>query len=496
MEPSQKAAGLLAAAEAFLARGASIQYDQLSMDRLLRVTPRHSRCASPEEATAQHRLFLDCARFVHSVYFTAFGQELEADVTWNMLELVKPRVYDCCPTHRETLGDRARIREEVLSLLRPGDALVMRFPSSGHIVLCGEGGFFYHCTEKGGKKSYRYEERRDSFSPSGAIYKDLLDELFVPGARYDLLGKDVLRFSVLRPLERMGALTPGTLARLGEARDLSICVLSSHPGGQAACPGERVTYTVQVHNRGTDSRTAHIQLTPGEGICLIGAGQTELRLEPGQTGQAEFWIRLPLSHAAFVPPPAVTVNGLPVWAERVLLCASPPEEGEQLAAQAQAAVLSGQEALAAVSEAGRPLGIPLPSSEAELLAGYFLRYDSALGDVLWRRPQDPGRDGCLYSFFGGTGVITPEAGSDAYIRTRHITASSLRPGDLVLCSDDPLFLQTCSCLVTQKGLAGRFAPGGPSLLLSGRNLDQFLDSLPGRFCYVAVRPGGMRRTHQ
>ena len=36
MEPSQKAAGLLAAAEAFLARGASIQYDQLSMDRLFR----------------------------------------------------------------------------------------------------------------------------------------------------------------------------------------------------------------------------------------------------------------------------------------------------------------------------------------------------------------------------------------------------------------------------------------------------------------------------
>ena len=113
MEPSQKAAGLLAAAEAFLARGASIQYDQLSMDRLLRVTPRHSRCASPEEATAQHRLFLDCARFVHSVYFTAFGQELEADVSAG-------RPYDCCAVRLDTAAARLG---EVTGLSSPAEVL-------------------------------------------------------------------------------------------------------------------------------------------------------------------------------------------------------------------------------------------------------------------------------------------------------------------------------------------------------------------------------------
>lgn len=494
MTEIEKTAGLMAVAEAFLARGEYIQYDQLSMDRLLRVTPRNSRCAPPEEATAQHRLFLDCARFVHAVYYTAFGQELEADVTWNMMELVQPRVYDCRPTHRESEQDRQRIREEVLSLLRPGDALVMRFAENGHIVLCGEGGCFYHCTEKGGEKSYCYKEGHDTFSPGGALYKEPLTGLFEPGQRYDLLGERVLRFSVLRPLDRMGPLTPGTLARLGDARDLRVSVLSSHSGGQTACPGQRVTYTVQVHNEGVEPRRVQIGLVPAAGSCLAGEGHAGLTLEPGQTGQAAFPLELLPSDAAFVPPPAVTVNRLPVWAERVLLCAGPPEEGARIAAQAGPAVRSGGEALAAVAAVCRPLGISLPDSVPQLLTSYFLRYDSALGDVLWRVPQDPRRDGCLYSYFGGTGVITPEAGRDPYLRTRRITPSDLRPGDLILCSDGPLFANSYSCLVTAEGLAGRFDAKDSGRLLLGEDCAEFIDSLPGRFCYAVVRPGGARRT--
>ena len=493
-ELQQKTAALMAAAEAFLARGEAIQYDQLSMDRLLRVTPRHDRYAAPEMATPQHRLYLDCATFVNAVYFTVFGQELEADVTWNMMELVKPRVYDYSPTHRETDGDRTRIQEEVLSLLRPGDALVMRFANNGHIILCGEGDVYYHCSEKGGEKSYRYEEGHDSFSPEGAIYRDPLDGLFEPGARYDLLGERVLRFSVLRPLERMGPPLLAALARLGEARDLHISVLSSHPGGQAVRPGQTLTYTIQVRNPGADPRTVGIELTPGKGTRLTGAGRAELLLEPGQTGQAEFSLKAGPSPRPFLPPPEVTVNSLPVWAERALLCTGTAEEGEQLAALAGPGISSGKEALAAVAEVCGPLGISLPTSVPQLLTDYFLRYDSVLGDVLWRKPQDPGREGCLYSFFGGTGVITPENGRDPLLRTRRISPADLRAGDVILCGDDPLFRKTCSCLVTAEGLAGRFEPGEDCRRLSGEERDRFIDSLPGRFCYAVVRPGAMRRT--
>ena len=80
-------AALLAAAEAFLARGNSIQYDQRSMDRVVQITPRRDKLAPPEAATEQHMLFLDCSSFVNAVYHAAFGRVLDADLTWHMAQM-------------------------------------------------------------------------------------------------------------------------------------------------------------------------------------------------------------------------------------------------------------------------------------------------------------------------------------------------------------------------------------------------------------------------
>ena len=51
MTQQEKTDALLAVAKAFYDRGPCVQYDQLSMDRLLRVTPRRRRMAAPEDAT-------------------------------------------------------------------------------------------------------------------------------------------------------------------------------------------------------------------------------------------------------------------------------------------------------------------------------------------------------------------------------------------------------------------------------------------------------------
>ena len=47
MTTDLSAAALLAVAEAFLARGNSIQYDQRSMDRVVQITPRRDKLAPP-----------------------------------------------------------------------------------------------------------------------------------------------------------------------------------------------------------------------------------------------------------------------------------------------------------------------------------------------------------------------------------------------------------------------------------------------------------------
>ena len=93
MNIEQKTAALFAAAEAFLDRGAALQYDQLSMDRLVRVTPRHSWYLPPEAATEQHRAYLDCSTFVCAAYYSAFGYVPESNLTWHMRELVQDRVF-------------------------------------------------------------------------------------------------------------------------------------------------------------------------------------------------------------------------------------------------------------------------------------------------------------------------------------------------------------------------------------------------------------------
>lgn len=478
----QKTAALMAAAHAYLARGSCIQYDQLSMDRLLRVTPRHNRFASPEEATCQHTLFLDCSSFVNAVYYTTFGCELEADVTWNMMELVKPLIYDYHPTHQESKEDREAIRSQVLSLLRPGDCVVMRFYDNGHIILCGEDGCYYHCTERSESRSYHYDEKCDFFSSDGALYRDALSGLFEPGAQYDLLGERVLRFVVLRPLERMGKPTPSALSRLEEASGLKISVLSSHSGGRTARLGETVNYTVQVHNSSAEKRRANICVESSSGLRLDSVSQQELLLSPGQTAQGEFSFTVTTLSGAYLKPPAVTVNNLPVWAERILLHGT-LDIPTTLSPEDKASILSS------LSTKLENLGLSFPSTSAQLLNLYFMRYDSAAGDVLWRRPQVPWRDGGLYGYFGGTGVITPEAGIDPLIRTKHIAAGDLQPGDIILCSDDALFTRTYESLVTPVGLEGRFAPGTEPSRLCSEQMDRFIDSLPGRFCYVIVRPG-------
>ena len=52
-QTAQQQSAVIAVAQAYLARGPAIQYDQLSMDRLLRITPRRNRFAPPEAASSR-----------------------------------------------------------------------------------------------------------------------------------------------------------------------------------------------------------------------------------------------------------------------------------------------------------------------------------------------------------------------------------------------------------------------------------------------------------
>lgn len=252
MTTDLSAAALLSAAEAFLARGDAIQYDQRSMDRVVQITPRRDKLAPPEAATVQHMLFLDCSSFVNAVYHTAFGRVLDADLTWHMAQMIQPCVFRWQFSHAETPEERRRISRETAALLRPGDLLVMDKGSNGHVVLIGDG-VYYHCDQKGGEKGYRYDTSQEAFTPGGAVYREPLAALLNSETSNQLdtccvFDNTVQSFCVLRPLPRMGKPTPAVAARLKNAAALHCSVLSSHPGGRSAAPGETVTYTVHIRS--------------------------------------------------------------------------------------------------------------------------------------------------------------------------------------------------------------------------------------------------------
>ncbi len=481
---------LLAVARAFMERGPWIQYDQRSMDRTVGVTPRHDWLCTPEFATEQHRLYMDCARFICTVYYAAFGVRLEADVTWNMLKAVKDRVFYYKLTRQETPQEQQAIWKALCDTLQPGDAIVYLSKGKGHIVLYTGDGVIYESAGGGSVNSYRYDERHDTVRASG-LYIRTLQALFnehLENPDMGVFSSAQLELAVLRPMNRVGEPTAQALLRVGEAKELFCQVLSSHPGGMSVPRGGNVSYTVCIRNDSSQSRQVTAVLTAPAGAVLRGESVRTLTLQPHGEVRLAYTLDIEPTCGPVLPAPEVTVNGLKLWAQRCLVEGNiPAGQLEACAKRLEALLPQTPDLMAAASEAYSGLALFRPTSE-ETLRYLYWRYDSVCGDVLWRDIQQPERDGCLYSYFGGTGVMTPELGADMTLRTQNVHEAALRPGDILLCSDDALFTKCYGCVVTEQGLLGRFAPEDGNKTLQGEALCRFIDSLPGRFCFTVFRP--------
>lgn len=482
---------LLATAKAFYDRGAHIQYDQLSMDRIARVSPRRRMHAAPEEATRQRTLFLDCSSLVWAIYYNAFGYEMEGDVTWDMIDLATPRVY-----YREfaaplTPQEVEWYTEEIRSLLLVGDVILYGAADNGHAMMYLGGERYINCTAAGKTGSYDYEARRDVHYETGGILIEDVKYLFEPcgdailGRNY-LFAETVRRVAVIRPLEQVGEPTAAARARIGSCKKLICGVESSHPGGRTAAPGEAVTYTVCVRNRSGQPVDARVEFSAAPGTRLQSPGWETLAVPHKMIKTAQFQVCVQDDAEGVLAPPAVNVNGLAVAAPRLLCGRNLPEaDAERLVKDLKARLGGGGEATAAISAAYAELGIAVEADAARLLARLFYRHDAAVGDVFSRRPA---RGMAVDALFGGYGVITPQAPYTRDVRATQVTQADLQPGDIVLCCDDPHMRANYACLFTGSGLVGSFEAGGAPGRLKGAQADAFMESLFGRFCFVVLRP--------
>lgn len=486
----QKAAILLETVKAYYNKGHVIQYDQYAMDRLVRVTPRNTRYAPPEMGNAQHLLFLDCSTFIYTVFYQTFGYQLESNLTWQIPHQLKPCVYEYTLTGEESEEEKLRIQNEILSTLKPGDVFnKVRFSGSGHVVLYAGDGMIYHSRSSIFPDSYQYKTLKDGIYDLGTIHYNSIDTtLDIGGVTPSIFAKDIKSVQIFRPVELMGDPTPAALSRWGKSRDLVFSVLSSHPGGKTARKGDMITYTLLVSNIGSESRNVEvlIQDTPqlksngGRTLCSF-------TVAPGQCVERDFTFCLGAVSSPVCDAPRFIANDIPVWAERVLVSPRIEEERLQAVVTSVAEKETGtlyERIVAAYAEAN----ISLPPTPFRLVFPCFRLIDSSAGDVLWRMPQRPEADLALYSYFGGTGVITPELCADNNIRVQKLWARDFMPGDFILIAEDAEFSKMHCLFFTRNGILQQFAGTEIELISYGEEADKLLDTLPGRFCFITYRP--------
>ena len=496
MNRKEKQEILLAMADAYLRRGRYIQYDQRSMDRVLELTPRRRKYLPPECANSQYIQFLDCSGYTSAIYLQAFGYLLPADLTWHMVDQLERRVYYYERTHEETPEEFDRIEAEVREVLEPGDLITyQRQVGSGHIVMYLGDDRFTDCSPpRKQPNSYNYQEGHNNYYENGGLWVKPVSRLFLQEETEEagkaLYADNVVRFSIHRPLDVVGDPLPGAIARVTTAKDLWCAVENSAPGLRQAAAGGEVEYCVIVRNCGEEERPLDIDFRAPAGSVLTAAEDCPMTIAGGEELQVKFRVRVDRGNTApYLDGPAVTVNGLEIFAHRVLLGSTMTDAQWALVQKETAAAMAaGDTALAAAARAYAALGVTVEPLEKKYAYTHFFLHDSTKGDVLSRWPQEPRRDLAVYSAFGGRAVITPEMGSTPVgPRTVRFERSDLLPGDVLLCLGDGFGADAFSCFYDGESLTGRF-DAGECRSITGEELDAFMEGLFARYAFLLLRP--------
>ncbi len=501
---SYKQQALIATAYDFYHHSLSghIQYDQRSMDRVLQLTPRRRKYLPPEAGTSQNTLHLDCSGFCFAAYYQTFGFELPSDLTWHMMTLLKPRVYYYERTYNETAEDRARIAEEFLSCLQPGDLINMLVQGNGgHIMMYIGDGQYLHCTSGPGRGidySYDYSRKKNQDRPSGGIRLDLAKYLVTetpegePNDCHYFFEPKWRSIGISRPLELVGDVTPQAEIRLNQFHGLWAGVESTHPGAHHAVSGGAAEYQVILKNLSEESKDAQVTFKAAGGSHLVGANKINIKLQAGEEKTVRFPVVVDADYRKQIKleGPEVAVNDLNIWTQPILLGNSmETEEVKWISSVVKERMACGADAVKAAAEAYGQFGIEMESRKEEYLFTHFCLHDAVGGtDVVSRRPQNPHQDLAVYSYFGGTGVITPEMGSSTGIRTTRISMRDLMAGDIILCSNDVFGKRSYACFYDGESLTGSFDAGEDMKTITGEEMAAFVDSLFGRFCWIMLRP--------
>ncbi len=256
-------------AYAYDRQGAQILYDQLNARRHI--------YASPEDATAQRTVYLDCSSYVNSCYREAFGvnampyeisEKAPSTSNFTIYARENPDNVDVVGYWENadytTDAEIKDILNSVKAQLEIGDLLVYRHgktsDSSGHVYIYIGNATFLHCYGGG---SYTRNATNPALSYDGTIGEETsgmiatisVGSIFSDTTHNRYLFKatasDTVRnFCLLRPLARGLTPTQKALNRM-QIAGLSMEKTASVYENSAVYTGDVITYTITLEN--TDS---------------------------------------------------------------------------------------------------------------------------------------------------------------------------------------------------------------------------------------------------
>ncbi len=438
LSPAQEA--LIAYAEAMLARGNRVQYDDTLMvnsnsGELYR-WQKHVR--RPEDYTAQDPGYTICGVFAQDIYYFALDYDIGNHKTETLIKVNdKTCVFHYEITGSETDAEKAAIQKQFFETLRPCDLIIHRLKdeTNGHAMFHVGDGTIIHSTSSLAKPSYDYAGRAERYEKSGSIAIGSIKRYFEPDYRRYVFGGTVGRLTVLRPLNAWNGEVPEqSRNRVANLRGVMVEKLCSKTVGQTVEPGEELTYTIRIRNDNAQAVTLAVKdFVPAHTTFLSGCDAvngTELSwtaaVPAGETVDISYTVRVDADAVRIVSDRA-TVGGVTckcpdVWIGKHLTDA----EKEKLT-QAAAAASSAEQ----VYETA--LGMKLPAPQ-ELFSSLFA---PVKGDAKSFRLSDlsPYYPAVAPTMYGGRAVVPGTLFGS--IRTHGPYLNQLEVGDLVYCTDSP-----------------------------------------------------------
>ena len=239
-------------AYAFYYQLPQVDYDQYNTRRNINPTP--------EDATAQQRIYLDCSSYVNAVYYNAFGVNIlpytiseKSANTANYTTYARenPGAVDVIGYWESAdypdKADQKALLKSLLNQLQVGDVIVYRKASSGHALIYVGDGKILHCMNTG---SYTHNGENplnayDSISLD-SIGFETTENLFENDYASRYLFKYV-NFSILRPMNRGLTLTEQAQKRM-TIPSLSIEKTVDVTMYSAVYAGDVLTYTITLKN--------------------------------------------------------------------------------------------------------------------------------------------------------------------------------------------------------------------------------------------------------